>query len=162
MIAHLCIAIMILLLLAAAMSDIAARVVPNRLSAALGVFGLCTQAQQRSIPLALLAAGIVFFIACACWRHGLMGGGDVKLLGAVSLLVRPASVPFLMLAIALAGGALGLCYWAMSHLFRWPTPAHSRARLARILRVEQYRIRRGFSLPYAAAIAAGTAYVITS
>lgn len=153
---------MILLLLAAAMSDITARVVPNRLSAALGVFGLCTQAQQRSIPLALLAAGIVFFIAFGCWRRGLMGGGDVKLLGAVSLLVRPASVPFLMLAIALAGGVLGVCYWAMSHLFRWPPPSRSRTLLVRILRVEHYRIRRGFSLPYAAAIAAGTAYVITA
>lgn len=149
-----------LLLLAASAGDLAMRMVPNRLCVALGLDGLALQASAHAIPLSVLAMTAVFIPAFACWRLGVMGGGDVKLLGAVTLLVRPAAVPTLVLAIALAGGLLGVLYWTMMRSFAPPVTAHPSDLLRRILRIERHRIARGCSLPYAVAIAGGTLFVL--
>jgi hypothetical protein len=63
----------------------------------------------------------------------------------------------------MAGGIIALVYMFLRFLLRrMPRPMSPRPRrlLARILRVEHWRLLRGGSLPYASAIAAGTLFVI--
>lgn len=147
-------------LLAATTSDLAVRTVPNWFSVVLGIDGISMRIQDDMIVFSVLGAGIVFILAFCCWRRQIMGGADVKLLAAVSFLVRPSAIPTLMLAIALAGGMLGLLYWILPRLLLKPSTVRPRFILGRVLRIERYRISRGFSLPYVVAIAVGSVYAI--
>jgi prepilin peptidase CpaA len=158
MMVHISILIAVSLLLLAAAGDVVRRIVPNWLSLALATDGLLLRALGGNLLFAIAAALLVFMPAVWCWRRGLMGGGDVKLLAAASLLVSPSLVPGYVLVVGLAGGILGLAYCAMRLVLRRPSPIRPRALVARILRIEQHRISRGFSLPYASAIAAGGVY----
>lgn len=152
--------IAVTLLLVAAAGDIAMRMVSNKLSLLLALDGVLLQFLQDSLLTSCVASLAVFLAAILCWRAGLMGGGDVKLLAAAALLVPPSLVPALVVTVALAGGLLGLLYCALRLLIGRPPVRRSRALLRRLLRVEHYRISRGFSLPYASAIAAGAAFVL--
>lgn len=160
MIAHILAATAVPFLLAAAVTDISVRMVPNSVCAALAVDGGMIGGVGHDLPASLLAMLCVFVPAIVFWRHGFMGGGDAKLLAAVSLLVPAHVVPSLVLTIALVGGALALVYWTMTRLM---TPSYipmRRQAVSRVLRVERYRIRRGFSLPYAVAISGGTLFML--
>jgi prepilin peptidase CpaA len=166
------------LLLFAALHDIAARTIPNWISACLALLGLALRLVEHQL-LAGLALGIVVFAAAAfCWQRGWMGGGDVKLLGAVAIFVTPGQVGVLLEATTLAGGVIGLIYLfsrlALRHKARGVQPCPTQPRpiqprpiqprssglLARIARAELRRLRRGTSLPYASAIAAGAFFVM--
>jgi prepilin peptidase CpaA len=153
-------------LLFAAAHDVAVRTVPNLVSLMVAVSGLGLNAFDGQLLPALFRGGIVFAIAWHCWRRGWIGGGDVKLLTACVLLVPPGSVPELILSTATAGGLLALSYLALARLLRGNATAlpldlglsgsdRRRNLLRRILRAERRRIRRGLSLPYSCAIAAG-------
>ena len=155
------ICVTMVLLVAASISDLAARSVPNWMPVALAAGGLAMQIASHHLAAAILVTIAVFMIAAWCWRRGLMGGGDAKLLAAVSLVVRPASVGMLVVAIALAGGVLALAYAALRCLPRAHSTHAARHRIARMLRVERRRIQRG-SIPYAVAIAGGTAYMLAT
>ena len=148
------------LLLAAALHDVAARTVPNRLAAATATAGLLLQALQNNLPTAILAATIVFVLAALLWRRGWMGGGDVKLLAATALLVPPETVPALIAAIALAGGLLALPYAIARKRLPRSTTQRPEGLLPRALRVERWRLRRGGPMPYAVAIASGALFVL--
>ncbi len=148
-------------LMLAAATDISVRVVPNAVCAVLAMDGLMIAGLGHDLPASLLAMVCVFVPAVICWRHGFLGGGDAKLLAAVTLLVPAHSVPSLVLTIAVTGGALGLIYWTMTHVITSPGRPARRTALRRILRVERYRIRRGFSLPYAVAISGGTLFTLS-
>jgi prepilin peptidase CpaA len=116
----------------------------------------------------MAAAVAVFAAAAFCWRRGWMGGADVKLLGAVTLLVPPVLVLNLLAAVSMAGGVLALIYLALRPLVgrsvagrpAGPGVARQAGMLRRICRVELRRIRRRESLPYASAIAAGAILVM--
>ncbi len=159
-----CSAAAVTLLLLAAATDLAARVVPNRLCLALGAVGIVLRLGAHAGPHTLAAsflAGLAVFVpAMICWRHGVMGGGDVKLLGAATLLVQPAAVPGLVLAVATTGGLLGVAYWVLARLVTTETPDRPKGLVRRVLRIERHRIRRHFSVPYAIAISGGTIYVL--
>ena len=161
-------------LLFAAAHDVAVRTVPNGISLIVAVAGLGLNAMDGQVVSALFSGGLVFAATWYCWRRGWIGGGDVKLLTACAFLVPPASVPELVLGTAIAGGLLALLYLALARL---PPGAatlnpvghpvgHPAGRPAgmmqRIWRVERRRIRRGLSLPYACAIAAGAALTLCS
>jgi prepilin peptidase CpaA len=148
------------LLIGAALHDLAFRTIPNGIPFAICAIALVLRYNQGSLPEGALVACIVFVASFLIWRRGLLGGGDVKLISAASLSIAPAMALDLLFCIALAGGALALIYIVLRRLA--PPPAHVKpARLAsRILRVEQWRIRRGGPLPYASAIAAGTIFVL--
>nr|WP_321985764.1 A24 family peptidase [uncultured Lichenicoccus sp.] len=160
MMSEIAVGVAVTLLLIAALGDIARRRVANRLSLLLALDGVLLQAIHGDVITSCLASASVFIAAIFCWRAGLMGGGDVKLLAAAALLVPPRLVPGLVVAIALAGGVLGLLYVGLRLLVGKPSGRHSRVLLRRLLRIEQYRIWRGFSLPYASAIAAGAAFIL--
>ncbi len=93
-----------------------------------------------------------------------MGGGDVKLLAAAALLLPPRLVPGYVLAVALAGGVLGLLYLGLGALLRRraprATPRRPATLLRRALRAEAWRIRRRGPLPYGCAIAAGALFAV--
>ena len=148
------------LLAVAALHDAAFRTVPNMVCAALALCGLFVRVLDGNPFSGLLAAAIVFSLAAVCWSRRWMGGGDVKLVTAASLLVAPTQVPAMLIAVALAGGILTLPYLVARH--RLPAPATTRpvTIVARVLRVERRRLRQGGPLPYAVAIAAGVAMIV--
>ncbi|WP_431267970.1 prepilin peptidase [Dankookia sp. P2] len=151
-------------LLAAALHDVAARTIPNRLSLAIACAGLAARGLAGDLLPSLVAAGLVFLLALAAWRCRVMGGGDVKLLTACALLAPPAAVPGLLLAVALAGGLLALGYLVLRPLVpvpaSAPVPARPAPLLARARRAEAWRIRRRGPLPYGVAIALGTFFTL--
>jgi prepilin peptidase CpaA len=149
-------------LLFAAAHDVAVRTVPNAVSAVVAAAGLAVNAWDGQLAPALFGAVLVFAAAWYCWRRGWFGGGDVKLLTACVLLVPPGSVPALILCTALAGGAMALFYVSLARMLpRRPSPRPT-GLLARIWRAERRRIRRGLSLPYSCAIAAGALLTLAS
>ncbi|MEJ0016001.1 MAG: A24 family peptidase [Acetobacteraceae bacterium] len=147
------------ILLAAAVHDVIARTVPNWMAATLAVIGLASQILHGR-PLVSVACALVVFLAAAlCWRAGWLGGGDVKLLGAATLLVPPGDVVGFIAAVALIGAGLALIYLAGSRIVTAPGPHRPERLLARAARIERWRMRRGCPLPYACAIAAGFMFV---
>ncbi len=149
----------VLLLLASAVHDVAFRTVPNAACIAVLGCGLVSRAMSGQIGLAAAAGVVTFAAAARCWRRGWLGGGDVKLLAATTLLVPPQAVPLLIAWVALCGGVLTLPYLVARH--RLPVLAGPRHHLlGRIARAESWRLRRGGPLPYAMAIAAGACLVI--
>ena len=154
------------MLLVAALHDILARTVPNQLAIAIAAAGLVSQvglefAGTGHLGWSLLAALIVFVLAALLWRRGLMGGGDVKLLAAAALLMPPLLVPSMLAAVSLAGGLLAFVYLSARHRLPRSAPGRPVRFLARALRVERWRLRRGGPLPYAVAIAGGVCFVLT-
>jgi prepilin peptidase CpaA len=146
-------------LLFAAAHDVAVRTVPNLVSLIVAAAGLGLNALDGQLVPALFGGGLVFAGSWYCWRRGWIGGGDVKLLSACTLLVPPASVPELVLSTAIAGAVLALLYLALGLALARPLPGDAMPRptglLGRVWRAERRRIRRRLSLPYACAISTG-------
>ncbi len=146
------------LLVTAGARDIMTRTIPNAFSLILAVCGLSLRLMDGSALSGVSAAAAVFVAAYACWRRGWLGGGDVKLLAAVTLAVPPAEVPAMLMAVTGTGAILGIGYWAAGRLLAAPStvPLRRPATLvARAWRAERHRLQRGGPLPYAAAIAIG-------
>ena len=148
------------LLLLAAGHDFVARTVPNWLACAVALLGIALRAVAGGLTAGLAVGAVVFILAAICWRRGLMGGGDVKLLAATAILVPPSLAFTFVTAVALCGGVLALAYLLARRLVGPPRPKRPHSLLARALRVERWRIRRGGSLPYACAIAAGGLFIL--
>jgi prepilin peptidase CpaA len=53
-------------------------------------------------------SSLIFIVATTLFAFGMFGGGDVKLLTAVSLWVAPGALPHFLLFVALAGGVVSL------------------------------------------------------
>ncbi|MDE2580011.1 MAG: prepilin peptidase [Rhodospirillales bacterium] len=152
----------LLLVAAAAVHDVMARTVPTSLCLAIASVGLAARIGSGDAPSALAAACLVFLGTAWCWRRGWLGGGDVKLLAACALLVPPHAVPGLVAGTAIAGAGLAAVYLAAR---RWVRPSYGSrplGLLARATRAERWRIARGGPLPYAVAIALGTAAMMMS
>jgi prepilin peptidase CpaA len=146
-------------LLFAAAHDVAVRTVPNLMSLIVAAAGLGLNALHGQLGAALFGGGLVFSGCWYCWRHGWIGGGDVKLLSACALLVPPTLVPALILSTGVAGGLLALLYltlgWVLRRLLPGGAGAQPTGLLRRVWRAERRRISRRLSLPYACAICAG-------
>jgi prepilin peptidase CpaA len=146
----------------AAWTDLATRTIPDRCSVALLVLGIGSRllegpsAAAASAGMALLV-GVGFLFLHS---RGFIGGGDVKLIAALAAGTAPAALGDLLVAIALAGGALGVAYLALSRVMPRPAIRPHAALPLRVAVVEANRIARRGPLPYAVAIAAGT--VLTS
>jgi prepilin peptidase CpaA len=151
------------LLLVAAWHDVAARIIPNWVCLGVAGLGIVMRATQGQLLGGLVLGSVVFAVAAFCWTRGWMGGGDVKLLAATAIFISPSHFGDLLLSISMAGGIIALTYIFSRFLLRRmsrPMAPRPRRLLARILRVEHWRLLRGGSLPYASAIAAGTLFVI--
>jgi len=151
-------ALSVLLLCMTVWQDVATRLISNRLTVAIAVLGLALRLMQGDALYALPCMLLIFIAAFGCWQMRWIGGGDAKLITAASLLVPAHDMALQLFAITLAGGALAMAMVAIRPLAaQHALPALSGlGTFARIWRVEQWRLRHGGSLPYAAAITAGT------
>jgi prepilin peptidase CpaA len=144
------------LLLAAGLHDIAARSVSNTLIVALATCATLGAVAHGHLATSILLSVFVFAAAVILWLRGFIGGGDAKLFGVAALLVPPAVIPAMLLDTAMIGGVLAIPYLIGPRLVARVSPQRPSGKLARIVRCEQWRLRRRGPLPYAVAIAAGT------
>jgi len=140
--------------------DLRSRRIPNVVCAAVAVAGLGAQFWNVGGwgVLGGLATGTATIaLLYVFWQRGGIGGGDVKLAGAVAMWMAPRSLPVFWLAAALAGGAVAAVAWAAS---RGPARREIRANLT-LAALQQAipTVAPGtagrVSVPYAVAIAAG-------
>ena len=150
-------------LIAAALTDIADRLIPNRIVLVVMGVGLVLRSIDGPIfPLGSIAIWSVTLLALG-WlaSRDVIGWGDAKMIPATTLLVSPHGVLRLLVSIAIAGGVLACGYLAARSILR----AHARsmprrpiplpARLAGLLEREGARILNGEPMPYAVAILGG-------
>jgi prepilin peptidase CpaA len=161
----------LILLSVAAGTDLKDRRIPNEIVAAVAAVGL-TQgliARPGQVWLSLLLAFVVFCGLAILSYHRIIGGGDLKLISAVTLLVPPERVGQLLVEIALAGGVLGCIYLLARSALRSPSVtsfgaaevAGPEAGFALMIRTERVRIAAGGPLPYALAVLGGALIYIT-
>lgn len=104
-------ALLAAMMIAAAISDLRSRTIPNQLNAAIALFAIpfwfaTSLALWPDMPLQFGAALAVFMVFAALFFVGAMGGGDVKMIGAVMLWIPlPLFLPMLTV-MAIAGGIL--------------------------------------------------------
>jgi prepilin peptidase CpaA len=154
-----CLGLVAVLLIAAGAQDLRTMHIANGLSLAIAslfavwaVTGVATG--KMSLEGLAWSAGCgvaVFAVGAAAFAAGALGGGDVKLLAAVSLFAGPTRLLDFLIITALIGGLLGFAMLAGAPIGR-PVAAGSGALRA--------RLRRG--LPYGPAIAAGGLWVVAS
>ncbi|GER07470.1 type 4 prepilin peptidase 1 [Iodidimonas muriae] len=98
--------ILVVLLIWAAVHDLRTRLIPNRIPALIVLLflpaALLGYVPQWSTH--LLVFGIVFAITATAFALGWMGGGDAKLIPAITLWAGPQHLVLFLLAMALAGG----------------------------------------------------------
>ena len=92
---------------------------------------------DMAIQLAL--AFVVFWAFAGLFALGMLGGGDVQLLGAVALWLTPMSFLNLLLVMAFVGGAIAVWFVMRRVIFKPKTPG---------------------TLPYGVAITAGALWVL--
>jgi len=151
-------------LLLAAWHDIVSRTVPNWMSVAIAGFGLVAAIAGDRLLIST-GLGLAIFIAAAIgWRFGYIGGADVKLLGAIAIVLPPGLVTMFAVAMSIGGAVHALTYILARRVVKRPLPLASPPRplLARAWRAERWRISRGGPLPYACAIAFGFLFVIVN
>jgi prepilin peptidase CpaA len=150
-------------LLWGAVTDLKERIIPDELTILIALSGLilCLAARPAEVWLGPIAAAVVFLGFGLLCRYGMIGGGDVKLMAAVTLLVPPHEIGKLLIAIALAGGVLSCVYLGASFFVRsvplenLPLEAGGGAALTRWFRLESARIASRNQAPYAIAILGG-------
>jgi prepilin peptidase CpaA len=154
-----CLALMAALLVGAGAQDLRSMQIANGFSLAIaGLFAVWAavgladgQISVKEVAFALGCGTVVFGVGAAAFALGALGGGDVKLLAAVSLFAGPQLLYGFLIITAIAGGLLGLAILAGAPIGR---PAMAGAGPLRA------RLRSG--LPYGPAIAAGGLWVAAS
>jgi prepilin peptidase CpaA len=154
-----CLALLAVLLIGAAVQDLRTMQIANGFSLAIvalfAVFstaGLVSgQIPISSVAMAVASAALVFAAGAAAFAAGAFGGGDVKLLAAVSLFAGADHVLDFLTVTALVGGALGLAILSGVPVGQSVGTGGTTV---------PARLRRG--LPYGPAIAAGGLWVAGS
>jgi prepilin peptidase CpaA len=146
------------------------RRIPNMLVlwGSLTALGLSLSTLGIGLNLALAGGMVGFFIFGVLYRLGMVGAGDVKLVGATGFFLGYPDMFRVALFIFLAGGILSLTWaWCTGKLSQSVQNLHNGASLA--WQRPQAQARRRFYLrvgstrvPYALAIGAGTAIHVLS
>ncbi|MGQ0660808.1 A24 family peptidase [Sphingosinicella sp.] len=138
-------AVLAVLLLAASWGDLTARTIPNGLNLAIAL--LATPFWWANglpfwpdVALQVGVAALVFAVFAGAFAIGAMGGGDVKLIGALALWLPWPAVLALLVIMSLAGGALTL---------------------AMLIRKRLARTAGALEIPYGVAIAFGGLWLIS-
>jgi prepilin peptidase CpaA len=140
------------LLITAAIGDVRAFIISNRLNLALGAAFLAL-ALPMGLGLDMFAAhlgvGVAAFLVCMTgFAFGVFGGGDAKLASATALWLGPAGIAPFLVYTALAGGALALILIAGRGVARRHGLPKGPKWMRRIL-------RRRAGVPYGVALCAG-------
>ncbi len=134
-----------ILVAAAAVSDLRRYLIPNWIPAAIALLWCVWTLVAPVDPLASLMTGVVVFAAgTVLFAFRAFGGGDVKLIAAVSLWAGFPGVLTLVFQIAIAGGVLSLL-WMLS----------GKARMALAYYGVPVSLETPAQVPYGVAIAAG-------
>lgn len=114
-------AILAIGLLIAAFTDLRSRQIGNKLNAAIAIgapfFWFATGFSLGEVGIQLALAAGAFVVLAGLFALGAMGGGDVKLLTALALWVKPFWFLKLLVIMAIAGGILTLVLGAW-HVMR--------------------------------------------
>lgn len=164
----------------AVVSDIRRRIIMDRVVLMVGACGLLLRllSPDEALWPSLAAAILVFLGLWALFSFGAIGGGDVKMISASTLLVPASHVVPLLLSIAVAGGVVACVYLstrqvlvragANGHELKGPAfkspafkdsgiPVRGGSWFRSTMRRELARIAAGEPMPYALAILAGVA-----
>jgi prepilin peptidase CpaA len=103
------------LMIAVVVIDFRRLIIPNPIVVALCAlwplqFGTTPEATLAAAVESVACAAIMLAGGAILFARGVVGGGDVKLLAAVSLWVGPTAVPKLLLLTALLGGVLAVAF----------------------------------------------------
>ena len=155
-------------LLWGASTDLRERIIPDRVSLLVAASGLLITLLLRpaEIYASLIACAVVFIGLCLLGYFDFVGGGDVKLISAVSSLVPPSEVGVLLLEIAVTGGLLSGAYLFARFWLRRNVPVASDVGdtlswsdvAPEPRRGEAARILSGEPMPYAFAILGGVLF----
>lgn len=104
-------ALLAALLVAASWGDLRTRTISNRLNLAVALLAIpfwwaTGLAFWPDVALQIGVAALVFAVFAGAFALGAMGGGDVKLIGALALWLPWGAVLMLLVIMSLAGGAL--------------------------------------------------------
>lgn len=105
------VALLIVLLLIAAWTDIRHRTISNRINAAIAILAIgwwwvCGEALWPDIAIRIAIAAGAFLIFAALFALNLMGGGDVKMIAAIALWLPFPLLMTMLTVMALAGGII--------------------------------------------------------
>jgi prepilin peptidase CpaA len=119
--ADLLIAILAAMLIVAAAGDLRTRTIPNRLNGAIALgaipfWAVSGMSVWPEIALQIAVAAGVFALFAVAFYCGAMGGGDVKMVAAVSLWLPLGAVLKLLVIMSLAGGVLTVAMLARQRL----------------------------------------------
>lgn len=156
-----CLVALIASLAIAAVSDLANRTIPNYAIVCVALASLLVKVDRDSAYLDSVWAVIALIaVLLFLYLRNLLGGGDVKLMAALSLALTATDCYRFVIATAVFGGVLAMTYLLLRKVLP-PLRCKPRApRLLRIAALEAWRIRRGAPLPYGVAIAAGGIFVL--
>lgn len=109
--AEILVGILAVLILIAAAWDVRTRTIPNWLNGAIAALAIPFWWASGldlwpDIALQIGIALAVFGLFTIAFAYGAMGGGDVKMVGALALWLPPAAVVMMLVIMSLAGGAL--------------------------------------------------------
>jgi prepilin peptidase CpaA len=159
-------------LLAAATVDFKCRIVPNRLVILIAAGGVALRllSSPGLIWVSLLAAAVLLVVLGRLSRHDWIGGGDAKLISAVTLLAPPSGIGKLLFDITLAGGLMSCVYLTAQFMLARTAESRRRGADARyamqggegLFRQECLRITTGEPMPYALAVLGGVLCFILS
>jgi|SRR4051812_45613445 prepilin peptidase CpaA len=152
-----CLGLLAALLIGAGAQDLRSMTIANGFSLAIaGLFVVWAGGQLATgrlslaeLGMAVGCAAIVFAVGAAAFAAGALGGGDVKLLAAVSLFAGTARIVDFLAITAIVGGVLGLAILAGAPIGQPAVGGPLRARLRR-------------DLPYGPAIAAGGLWLVAT
>jgi prepilin peptidase CpaA len=157
-------AAMLLLLLFAACFDLAYRTIPNWVCGTLVVVGLASRVAVGfgAVALSTMTAAVVFVALAFAHARGVLGGGDIKLVSAVTLGLSAPGAYHLLIGTAFAGGVIGILYLVLRQLPRPQLGPPGMSHIRRLWIVERWRWRRKNCLPYGVAIALGGSWALLS
>jgi len=163
--------VVLLCVCVATATDFRDRIIPDEI---VGIVSVCAillilVSRPEALWISLIAAILLIFALGMLSRYNVLGGGDVKLICAASLLVPPADIPILLAMIVIAGGVLGCLYLAARYVLAKsaaqepaPVTAGSINPPATLLESEKAKITAGEPMPYGFAILAGiVSYIIS-
>lgn len=163
--ANLVAAVLVGLLIFAALTDVAARIIPDGIAIAIAVLGLIARVIAGGLPgvtASIAVALLVLMLLVILHARGLMGGGDVKLAAAMVLGLPLEWIYRFVIVTAVAGGIIALLHLVLRAAIRTAPhpPPRGASLLRRALTAERWRIARRGSLPYGVAIACGGIWTI--
>ena len=152
-------AVLLMLLTAASVTDIKERIIPNIIPAlvvALFFIAIVLWPEFRADwPWRIAAFAVAFAVGFILFVAGIMGGGDVKLFAALALFHTLGSLAVLALAMSIAGAGIALLFAAYDFVMLRRKNTGAQNPLSQDLR-QAMKTR----IPYGVAIFAGQVWVM--